>query len=180
MANRQALRELQSRLASRLQAARNEGASVAWLAAECGGQRLLFPLSQAGEIFGWTPLQAVPYAEPWFLGVANLRGNLVGVVDLPLFGKLQAQAQPAPRRADPQLAECSLLSFNAALGVQCALLVDRLAGLRGGEAFVAVQPPADGAPVWHGGIYTDPQQRQWQEIDLQALAAAPSFLRIAA
>jgi len=36
MANREALRELQSRLASRLQAARTEGMSVAWLAVRAG------------------------------------------------------------------------------------------------------------------------------------------------
>ncbi|HZY16355.1 MAG TPA: chemotaxis protein CheW, partial [Ramlibacter sp.] len=34
MANREALRELQSRLASRLQAARTEGVQAGWLAVE--------------------------------------------------------------------------------------------------------------------------------------------------
>ncbi len=180
MANRQALRDLQARLASRLQAARSEGAAVAWLAAESGGARYLFPLGQAGEIFSWTPVQPVPYTAPWFLGVANLRGGLAGVVDLVRFAAADGDDASTPRRADALLAEASLLTFNAALGVQCALVVDRLAGLRGGDAFVSVQQRPDDAPAWHGPVYTDTQQQRWQEIDLQALALHPSFLSITA
>ncbi|QHI98277.1 chemotaxis protein CheW [Xylophilus rhododendri] len=176
MANRQALRELQSRLASRLQAARDEGPSLVWLAAEAGGARLLFPLSQAGEIFPWTPVQPVPYAAPWFRGVANLRGALAGVVDLARFTDGEVSGPPA----GPLTAEASLLSLNALLGVPCALVIDRLLGLRGGEAFVAAEPRGEQAPAWHGAVYTDARQQRWQEIDLQALAAHPSFLSIAA
>ncbi|XAH24567.1 chemotaxis protein CheW [Xylophilus sp. GW821-FHT01B05] len=188
MANRQALRELQSRLASRLQAAQSEGASVEWLAVEIGGKPFLFPLGQAGEIFPWTTVQSVPYTQAWFLGVANLRGGLCGVVDLLQFAAARsAQAlsgtddtppATAPRRIDALNGEASLLAFNAALEVQCALVVDRLAGLRGGEAFVSVQPRADDAPVWLGPVYIDAQGAHWQEIDLQALAQHPFFLSI--
>ncbi len=178
MANRQALRELQSRLASRLQTARSEGASVAWLAAEAGGVSYLFPLSQAGEIFPWSSIQPVPYTAGWFLGVANLRGGLAGVVDLVQF-TAAAQGLPAPAaRSEAALAETSLLALNAALGAQCALVVDRLAGLRGGEAFVSVRPRADDLPPWFGHAYVDADNRAWQEIDLQALALHPSFLSI--
>lgn len=176
MADRQALHDLQTRLASRLQAAHGDGASAAWLAAECGGARYLFPLGQAGEIFPWTPVQPVPYTVPWFLGVANLRGSLAGVVDLQHF----ADPAVAPRRAETLAAESSLLSFNALLGVQCTLVIDRLAGLRGGDAFTDVQARADAAPPWFGSVYTDGKKQQWQEIDLQALAAFPAFLSITA
>lgn len=192
MSNRQTLRDLQTRLAARLQAARTEGASVAWLAAEAGGQSYLFPLSQAGEIFPWTPVQPVPYTQPWFLGVANLRGGLCGVVDFIRFAAEQGAAgtpsdgQPADagalsasgQRADALTGEASLLSFNAALDVQCALVVDKLAGLRGGEAFVSVRPPAEGGPAWLGHVYVDAQGGAWQEVDLQVLAQHPFFLSI--
>ena len=77
MANREALRELQTRLASRLQAARTEGVSVAWLAVRVGGRNLLFPLGQSGEIFPLSSLQVVPYARDWFRGVLNIRGCLL-------------------------------------------------------------------------------------------------------
>lgn len=188
MSNRQTLRDLQTRLAARLQAARTEGASVAWLAAEAGAQRYLFPLSQAGEIFPWTPVQPVPYTQPWFLGVANLRGGLCGVVDFVRFAAEHGRGGSAPaeagtlsaagQRTDGLAGEASLLSFNAALEVQCALVVDRLAGLRGGEAFVSVRPPAEGMAAWFGHVYVDAQGDAWQEVDLQVLAQHPFFLSI--
>lgn len=137
MANREALRELQTRLASRLQAARVEGTSVSsWLAVESAGSFYLLPLGQSGEIFSWVSVQPVPYTQSWFLGVANLRGGLVGVVDL--AGLLGATAP----RTEQALTESSLLAFNAALDVNAALLVDRLAGLRGTDAFVSSHPRA--------------------------------------
>jgi len=175
MANREALRELQTRLAARLQAARAEGLSVSsWLAVEAAGHRFLLPLGQSGEIFSWPGVQAVPYTQPWFLGVANLRGALTGVIDL---AGLLGEAAP---RSEQAFAEASLLALNAALGVNAALLVDRLAGLRGTDAFVSSEPPEEGAPPFFGTNYLDAQGVRWQELNLQALSQHPAFLSISA
>ena len=94
MAKKEALRELQSRLAERMQAARTQARPSSWLAVECGGQGLLFPLAQAGEIFSLVPLVPVPHTQEWFAGVANLRGGLHGVVDLSAF--LDIKRPPLP------------------------------------------------------------------------------------
>ena len=86
MANREALKDLQTRLAARLQAAKVEDMTVAsWLAVESGERHFLLPLAQSGEISAWAGVQPIPYTQPWFLGVANLRGGLHGVVDLAAF-----------------------------------------------------------------------------------------------
>ena len=114
MANREALRELQSRLASRLQAARTEGVQAGWLAVEAAGSKFLFPLAQSGEIFPYTQPQQVPYTQGWFLGVANLRGGLYGVADLASFVSGQAPVQ----RSDAGRAESRLVALNALLDVQ--------------------------------------------------------------
>ena len=74
MAKKEALRELQSRLAERLQAARTQQRGSSWLAVECSGRGILFPLREAGEIFAMSVLVPVPHTHRWFLGVANLRG----------------------------------------------------------------------------------------------------------
>lgn len=176
MANRDALRELQSRLASRLQAARTEGVSAAWLAVEAGGQNYLFPLSQSGEIFPWSALQPVPYTQRWFLGVANLRGGLYGVVDLASY----AGGNPSAPRADLVRTDSRLVALNAALEVNCALLIDRLAGLRGTDAFVASSEAPAGSPAYFGHRFTDANQVQWQEVNLQVLAQQSEFLSISA
>jgi len=176
MANREALRELQSRLASRLQAAKTEGVQSAWLAVEAAGQKYLFPLTQSGEIFPYAATQPVPYTQNWFLGVANLRGGLFGVVDLASFVAGRAPAQ----RSDAGRAESRLVALNAQLEINCALLIDRLAGLRGMDAFTSSTERPEGAPEYFGSGYTDASGAHWQEINLQALSQQPQFLSISA
>jgi twitching motility protein PilI len=177
MANREALRELQSRLASRLQAARSEGAvQASWLAVEAAGRKYLFPLTQSGEIFPFTTTLPVPYTRNWFLGVANLRGGLYGVVDLASYVSGQAPAQ----RSDAGRAESRLVALNSMLEVNCALLIDRLAGLRGLDAFASSQDAPEGSPEFFGSGYTDANGAYWQEINLQALSQQPHFLAISA
>ncbi|MBY0409255.1 MAG: chemotaxis protein CheW [Burkholderiaceae bacterium] len=181
MANREALRELQTRLASRLLAARSEGGSVSsWLAVEAAGQRYLLPLGQSGEIFPKVLVQAVPYTQSWFLGVANLRGGLVSVVDL--NGFIASLNSPDALAARPTQAvdDPILLSLNADLQVNAALLVDGLAGLRSTDAFVSSEAPIEGTPAFFGTTYIDSSGSRWQELNLQILSQHPTFLSISA
>jgi len=185
MSNREALRELQSRLAERLQLARTEARPSSWLAVECGGAGLLVPLAGAGEIFPVGTLLPVPHTQPWFAGVANLRGSLHGVVDLAAFLGLRPPLEPdAPRD------QARLLALNPSLNAHSALLIDRLAGLRSAEQLA---PEAEGAdnpagteasaaarPAFARGRWRDAEGRVWQEIDLAALARHEQFLAISA
>lgn len=176
MANRQALRELQTRLADRLQLARTQGVAASWLAVEAGGRNYLFPLSQSGEIFPWVHTQAVPYTQAWFAGVANLRGGLFGVVDLASY----VSGEAPPPKTELARAESRLVALNSALEVNCALLVDRLAGLRKQDAFVDFSEKAADAPEFFGNQYVDLNGASWQEINLQLLAQQAHFLTIGA
>src|SRR5256885_15808199 len=107
MANKEALRELQSRLAERLQAARTQDRGKSWLAVECSSRGFLFPLKEAGEIFALSPIVAVPHSHAWFLGVSNLRGHLHGVVDLAGFLGVKSNEQLRD--------QARLVAFNTAL-----------------------------------------------------------------
>ena len=190
MADPDALRAFQARLASRLQDARTADVSASWLAVEAGAGRYLFPLGHAGEIFPWTPPHPVPHTKPWFLGVANLRGGLHGVIQFAGFASADADP-PARSRATPasrstataaasegMRTQARLVALNELLEVNCALLVDRLVGLRGVEAFTASRAPAADAAPWLGHAYTEATGERWQEIDLQALSRHPRFLDI--
>jgi len=176
MSNRAALRELQARLASRLQAARTESLSASWLAVKAGQANYLFPLAQSGEIFPLVNVQRVPYARPWFMGVVNLRGGLYGVVDLASF---MADGS-TPARTEQSLAQARVITINAALGLNCALMVDSLAGLRKPEAFSDAGVPPEGSPVYFGNRFTDLNGVSWQEINLQSLSQFAEFLSIGA
>lgn len=173
MANKEALRALQSRLSDRLQEARSTVRGRSWLAVESAGRGFLFPLKDAGEIFPMAPLMPVSHSNPWFLGVANLRGHLHGVVDLGGFLGLKASAGAKE--------QSMLVAFNGALGVNAALLVDRLAGLRSEEQLTPVDEAAPaGAPPFVGQRLRDHDGRVWQEIALDELVQHEAFLKIVA
>jgi twitching motility protein PilI len=177
MANRQALRDLQTRLAARLQQARAEGVAPGWLAVEVASRRYLLPLAQSGEIFPLSTVQTVPYTQQWFLGVANLRGGLFGIVDLASF----ISGASTQRQLDGSVREqARLIALNSAMEINCAVLIDRLGGLRGIGDFVAREAmPAD-SPTFMSAQYQDKSGQLWIELDLQLLANSTEFLGIAA
>lgn len=171
MANKEALRELQSRLAAKLQAARTQERGRSWLAVECAGHGFLFPLQEAGEIFPHAPLVSVPYTNRWFMGVANLRGGLHGVVDL--AGFLGVRGQTSGRE------QAWLVALNSTLDINCAVLVDQLAGLRSEEQLTAEPEDGQARPAFVGTPYRDANKRLWRELNLGALASDAAFLKIA-
>ena len=173
MAKKEALRELQHRLAARMQAVRSEPQGQSWLAVESAGHGLLFPLQQAGEIFVAQGLIDVPHAQPWLAGVANLRGGLFTVVDLADFLGLRR------RQASQPFEHSHLVAFNATLGLNCALLVDRLQGLRHAADFTLADADEMTGPSFACPRRVDAGGRVWQEIVLAELAAHEAFLGIA-
>ncbi len=179
MGNREALRELQTRLAQRLHADGADAHAATWLAFECMGQGFVVPLPAAGEIFPLCPLLAVPHTKPWFLGVANLRGQLHGVVDLAAFLGLRSALEPEQLR-EPQRSPARLLAFNASLGSHCAVLIDRLAGLRSANQLQKAPRPDAASPAFAPTPWQDADGRSWQELDLGTLARHEQYLAIAA
>jgi twitching motility protein PilI len=176
MANKEALRELQTRLAERLQAARTRPRARGWLAVECAGARLLLPLAQAGEIFPLRALLKLPHAKPWMTGVAQLRGDLYTVIDLAAFLGLRA-----PQGNEGSAPDGQLVMLAPALQVNAALRVDRLAGLRGEEQLTResdAEGEAEHRPAFAAGRWKDAQGATWQELDLAALAVDGAFLDV--
>ena len=175
MAQREALRDLQSRLAERLKQARAGEGRQGWLAVEAAGQGILLPLEQAGEIFPLGEILPLPHAQAWFCGVSNLRGGLHGVVDLGTFLGLRGAAPSEPQAREG----ARLVALNPALRALCALRIDRMAGLRQAQDLVEVPAQAQ-RPAFAGRLWRDAAGRLWQELDLAELAASEVFLSIAA
>lgn len=176
MANKEALRELQTRLAGRLQLARDEVASAAWLAVRVGELNALLPLVHSGEIFNLPTVAKVPYARPWLHGVVNLRGGLYSAVDMASF----MNGQAPPERSEQSWAQVRLITFNPELELNAALLVDSLVGLRRADAFVSAHGAPDGSPDYMGQVCVDAQGSAWQEINMQVLSQNPAFLDVVA
>lgn len=172
MSKRQALREFQTQLAQRLAAAKATAQGTRWLAVECAGLGVLLPLQQASEIFATLQVTPVPYTQPWMLGVANLRGGLHAVVDLSQFLGLRQRAQSD--------SSSRLVAFSGELNINCALLVDRLLGLRSAEQMQHVDDGGVTRPHFASECRVDAQGRRWQVLDLALLARFEPFLQIVA
>ncbi|WP_312519342.1 chemotaxis protein CheW [Massilia sp.] len=159
---RSRLRAYQEQLLEKMQAAKNgAGASVAQLGLGIGGARYLVDLAEVGEIVAPPPLTAVPLTQPWYLGLANVRGNLLGVIDLAAY--LGAPAASGEHAGAPRLAV-----FAPMLGFNCALLASQVYGLR-----------QAGAMERDGDLLRDAEGNAWTPLSLAALVQEPRFLHVA-
>lgn len=163
-ARRTRLRQYQEQLLERMLAARtSSGAHAHQLGIEIGGKRYLLDLLEAGEIVPLPAVAPVPLTQAWYLGLANVRGNLVGVIDLARY----LEQKGAPPAGNPRL-----VTFAAGLGFPCALLVDRVVGLRQ----AADMTPADMTP--EGSSLRDADGREWIPLSLAGLVREERFLQI--
>ena len=78
------LQAYQKDILARLKTQAESGRSVSSskLGIRVGGQDCLVTLSDISEVLPVPEVLHVPLTQPWFLGMANVRGNLYGVTDL--------------------------------------------------------------------------------------------------
>ncbi len=170
MARRTGLREFQLSVAERIRTASSRAALSSKLGFQVGGDNWFVALHQVNEVIPVPPTVPVPLTHSWFRGVANVRGNLYGIVDFAAFRGAEATAPGVERRV-------ILVSDRLVAGA--GLLVSRMLGLRSPEQFVPAPRPAD-APPWVGGAFTDAGGSRWLELDLPALVREPRFLEVGA
>ena len=161
------LREFQAHLAARL-AGVGDRKAAGLLGFQAGNDHWLVDLTDSGEIVPMTPLAVVPLAKPWFVGIANIRGNIYSVVDFSAF---------QGKETTPHNASSRLLLVGTRYGSNAALLVTRMLGLRNEESLKEA-PNDPGAPVWVTKAYTDNEGRRWCKLDVPTLLANEEFMDV--
>jgi twitching motility protein PilI len=172
MSSKEAPQTLQTRLAEHFQPANETKLTPSWLAIKVSDCGFLLPLAQSGEIYPWIEPCRVPYTKDWFLGVANLRGSLCGVVSLAKYRGLENQKQLLTRLAQNTTAYVNdkrLVAFHPAFEINTVLAVDQLVGLKSVDQMIITPKP---------DIYLDEDEQVWQQIDLGLLAQNPQFISI--
>ena len=159
-ARRTRLRAYQEELLERMQAARSgSGERVQQLGLGIAGTRWLLDLTEAGEIVALGDLTPVPLTRPWYLGLVNVRGALLGAIDLARYLDPEAPAATGAGR---------LVTFSPALGFNCALRVDQVYGLRQAAAMER-----------EGEVLRDADGNTWKPLSLAALVREERFLHLA-
>jgi twitching motility protein PilI len=166
------LREFQSQLVARMQAATSGPPSQSsQLGVMIGESRWLLNLQEAGEIISVGSITKVPLTQSWFLGLTNVRGNLISVIDLAHF------RGEAPTRIDK---ESRIVAFSPSLSFNSGLLVSRVMGLRSlVEMKPQQRPDSMAAPApWAERQYLDRESKLWTELDLDLILQDPRFLHV--
>ncbi|MCU0951990.1 MAG: chemotaxis protein CheW [Burkholderiaceae bacterium] len=163
------LRDFSTQLAERLKAASSAPNEPMRLAVRIGATGYLLDMNAASEIVATPDITPVPWTRPWFRGMANVRGRLVGVVDLMHL----AGRGPLPSDQSQQL-----LVFGEALRINAGVLVTRAFGLRNLNDLESLGAAPESAPAWESARWRDLDGNQLTELNLGALVASEAFATI--
>lgn len=168
MARKTSLREFQQRVAERLRDAQAQQATTSKLGFQAGGVSWLVNLDHVSEVIPVPTMTRVPLSRRWFLGVANVRGNLFSISDFSAFLGADMALAGTDRRA-------ILLADHLIAGT--GMLVTRMLGLRNPGQFRRTGG-ADANKPWIAGTLEDERGVTWHELDVLQLVHHHTFVDV--
>lgn len=136
-----------------------------------GNMHLVAPLGEVAEILTPPPLSRVPRTKTWVCGIANVRGNLMPIMDLQAF--LHDQTASLNRRS-----RVLVVNHN---GVYSGLVVDAVLGLRHfreDQRCNELPGNDDRLQQFMAGAFRT-GDRHWGIFSMYDLAETPQFLQAA-
>jgi twitching motility protein PilI len=168
MAKKISLREFQQSVSDKLQGLSDAAPSASKLGVRVGAEFWLVDLADVSEAIPVPALADVPLTQPWFRGVANIRGNLYSIVDFSAF--MGGDATPINM-------DSRLLLVHQQFSINAGFVINRMLGLRGPEQFQ--RKSSNDSPLpWVGAEYTDAEGNTWKELNMQELVNHPDFLQV--
>lgn len=168
MAKKFNLREFQTTLSQKLQAAASRDNTGSRLGFRVGDVNWLVSLSDTEEVLPLPSIVKVPGACRWFRGVANIRGNLFAVSD---FSDFMGQG------VTPDHIDCRLLIPHHDFGVNAALLVRSTLGLKNVNHYQLNSDRMASYP-WIARQYSDEAGADWCDMDFGQLLGNAEFLKV--
>jgi twitching motility protein PilI len=169
------LRDIEQRAQGDLSASASEQPSGdVWrgIGFSVGERRLVTSMADINEVMHLPKLARVPGAKDWLMGIANLRGALLPVMNL--HGFLRGRPAQLGRDARVLVIEkdeiLSGLAVEEVFGVKHFLDEQRLPDAAASESWLA--------PYVVGSFHAADQT--WEVFDVHALIAAPAFMQVAA
>lgn len=135
-----------------------------------GNGHWLVQMSEVGEVLPFSKLTPVALTQSWFLGAANVRGDLYGITDLAAF---------FTGVATPHSLQARILLASPQFGVNSGLLVSNMLGIRNLTDFEAVEKPDTERLLGVAGYYKDKGGQLWRELNFRELVRDRKFMQIA-
>lgn len=147
----------------------NESSSAV-LGVAAGEDRYLIPMTEVSEVIPIPKLAHVPLTKSWFLGLANVRGNLYGITDLGAY----LGGKPIPYNLKSRILLVS--SGNKICG---GFIVNSMLGIRNLTEFTPVKSAKKKLSQGIAAQYKDTEGRVWRELSLFALLREEKFFQVA-
>lgn len=171
MAKTSHLREFQEAILLRLKEATAKGMAVSTsrLGVTVGSKKVLINLNEVIEVLPMPPIHHVPLTQPWFLGVANVRGKLYNITDL---------AQLMGGSPTPKSAANRIVLVNSDETTQAAIVVSSLIGLRSVEVMQKKSiTKRKKITFFSKNSYEDVDKNEWFELDVDTLVHDKAFIQ---
>ena|SRR5690606_32209789 len=140
------------------------------LGVSINGFNWLVALEDVSEVIPLPEITRVPQTQSWFMGMANVRGNLYALTDLANFLGYPATTVSANSR---------ILLVHQKFDMNAGLLVERLVGLRSLDEMEKQDDIGEQAP-WYVNQYKDANNETWHELDIGKLIDQHTFMQVAA
>ena len=115
------LKEYQQRLITRMMASRERRSEHTRIGFQVGTRRCLLKLEEAEQILPVPSICPAPLTQTWFCGLAEVRGEVFGVIDLAEFIEKKKTSNNQDTR---------LIIIGQHLGKPSALMVTKVFGIR--------------------------------------------------
>lgn len=171
MSKRLNLQNYQEAILARLRSiqAGKSGGSTSRLGIETAGKFWLVNLEDVAEVVPPPDIKSTPLTRSWFMGLANIRGNLYAISNLAEFMGSQSSAKSAMNR---------ILLAGASFGMNAALWVDQVHGLRSIVEMQPVDQSEEAAFFGEGQSYVDESGRVWTDLDLKMIFKHEDFMQV--
>ena len=169
MAKKVSLRQFQEGLVARLKEVQSGtvAQSASKMGVQVGQEKWLVNLPDVSEVVPLPDLLAVPLTQPWFSGMANVRGILYSAVDFSRF----LGGEPTQSNIDSRL-----LLANGKYHMNAGIIVHHMLGLKNPDQLQV--GATENLPPWVAAEYVDGQGQVWKELNMSGLVHHPDFLNV--
>ena len=169
MAKKVSLRQFQEGLVARLKEVQSGTVtqSASKMGVQVGAEKWLVNLPDVSEVVPLPNLLAVPLTQPWFSGVANVRGVLYSVIDFSRF----LGGEPTQVNIDSRL-----VLANTKFHLNAGIIVHHMLGLKNPDQLQS--RATENLPPWIVAEHTDSNGEIWKELYMPGLINHPDFLNV--